>query len=65
MPIPSGDHCLTDCRCGINGDVVCERTECPPHYCFKPITLAGECCPKCGCQADDEQKFYHIGKKVV
>ena len=63
MPIPENDPCITDCRCGIEGEMVCKRTICPAaFFCFHTVTIPGECCPKCGCLHGENQTFYQTGK---
>ena len=61
VPTTDNHPCTEYCRCTESGAIVCDQKECPTLNCADPVTLAGECCPQCGCFHGENETFYAAG----
>ncbi|XP_067325493.1 kielin/chordin-like protein [Anolis sagrei] len=52
------------CKCS-GGTVTCVPAPCPPVSCQNPITLPGQCCPKCTGACRYHGKLYKSGETFV
>ncbi|XP_052810768.1 uncharacterized protein LOC128238671 [Mya arenaria] len=56
------DDCST-CTC-MDGEVDCERVQCPAVSCRAPVSVPGECCPVCR-QCDYRGRSYEDGERFT